>query len=81
VATRGRGVSVAAAAVTSPLPSWSVTARPRGASPPAPPEEPVLLAVNQEFGEGTGLLQDPIQMPAIGDAFQFLLSSVLEDEA
>jgi hypothetical protein len=45
------------------------------------PQRPVLLAVDQELGEGAGLLQDPVQVPAVGNAFQFLLSSVLEDEA
>jgi hypothetical protein len=45
------------------------------------PQHPVLLAVDQELGEGPLLLQDPIEAPSVGDTFQLVLSKVLEDEA
>jgi hypothetical protein len=44
------------------------------------PERPILLAVDQRLGERPVLLQDPVKMPAVRDALQFVLAGVLEHD-
>jgi hypothetical protein len=45
------------------------------------PKHPVLLAVDQQLGEGSLLLQDPVEVPAVGDTLQLILADLPESEA
>jgi hypothetical protein len=44
------------------------------------PRRPVLLEVDQQLAERPVLLQDPVEVPTVGNALQFVLAGVLEQE-
>ena len=45
------------------------------------PKRPVLLAVDQQLGESSLLLQDSVEVPAVGDTLQLILADLPESEA